>query len=349
MGTFPMLSPTLLLASASFAAAQFTLYKLDPATYPKALCLDGTPGGYYISAGVGANASNWLIHTQGGGWCTSNGDCAGRAKSPLGSSSSWAASGCPNSNAPVCYADGGDSGMLSNISALNPDLWAWTKVFVNYCDGGSYAGALEAPITVGTQTIYYRGAYILDAIYSELLQHRGLAAASTVVVKGCSAGGLAAFLHVDRIAAKVHAVNPGARVLGAPGAGFFLGEAAPFSGGGYLSDYKWVYAAHNVSGNVNDACVADKVGSGTDWKCFIAPEVLPYIKTPIFVSNSLSDAWQAGAIMGLGCSPQAEGKCSPAQMTYLSNFRAQMRAGLAPVLAPGSPHGGFLQGCFVHV
>jgi hypothetical protein len=216
-----------------------------------------------------------------------------------------------------------------------------------YCDGGSYAGAREDAITVGSQTIYYRGAYILEAVYDTLLSQFGLAAAATVVVSGCSAGGLAAFLHVDHLAQKVRAANPSARVVGAPGAGFFLGEAAPFSGAGYLAQYKWVFSAHNVSRHINDACVADK--NLEAWRCFIAPEVLPYIQTPLFVSNSLSDAWQAGAIMGLGCAPTKAGACSTAQVEYLTNFRSEMLAGLAPVLAAGSKHGGFLQGCFVHV
>jgi hypothetical protein len=222
---------------------------------------------------------------------------------------------------------------------LNPDQ--------TDCDGGSYAGAREDAIPVGAQTLYYRGSYILDGVYDTLLAQHGLASAATVVVSGCSAGGLAAFIHVDHIAAKIRAANPSARVVGAPGAGFFLGEAAPYAGAGYLSQYKWVFSAHNVSRHINDACVADK--NLDAWKCFIAPEVLPYIQTPLFVSNSLSDAWQAGAIMGLGCSPTKAGACSDAQMAYLSNFRAEMLAGLAPVLAAGSKHGGFLQGCFVHV
>jgi len=67
------------------------------------------------------------------------------------------------------------------------------------------------------------------------------------------------------------------------------------------------------------------------------------------VSNSLSDSWQASNIMALGCNPAREGGCPPAKMAYLLAFREQMLAALAPVLAPGSRHGGFLQGCFVHV
>ena len=154
---------------------------------------------------------------------------------------------------------------------------------------------------------------------------------------------------MDYLAAKVRAANPGVRVVGAPGAGFFMGEAKPFTGTGYLDGYKWVYANHNVSLHVNQACLAAKAAAGEPWKCFIAPETLPYISTPLFISNSLSDAWQAGAVMGLGCTPTAPGKCSAAAVAYLQDFRQQMLTALAPVLAPGSPHGGFLQGCFVHV
>ena len=53
--------------------------------------------------------------------------------------------------------------------------------------------------------------------------------------------------------------------------------------------------------------------------------------------------------MNLGCSPTKAGACSDAQVAYLQNFRAQMLALLEPVTRAGSKHGGFLQGCFVHV
>ena len=101
--------------------------------------------------------------------------------------------------------------------------------------------------------------------------------------------------------------------------------------------------------STNDACLAARAVTNDTYKCFIAPELLPYIATPLFVSNSLSDAWQAGAIMGLGCSPNKAGNCNAAQMAYLADFRQNMLDLLEPIMAPGSPHGGFLQGCFVHV
>ena len=170
-----------------------------------------------------------------------------------------------------------------------------------------------------------------------------------MVVAGCSAGGLAVYIHLDWVKGRINKVNPSTRVVGAPGAGFFLGEAAPFQGNGYLSNYQWVFNNGNMSSSLNDACIQGRLASNDTWKCFIAPEVLPYITTPLWVSNSLTDAWQSGNIMGLGCSPTAPGKCTADQMTYLENFRGEMLAGLAPVLSPSSPHGGFLQACFVHV
>lgn len=117
--------------------------------------------------------------------------------------------------------------MISNSSTANPLLYNYNHVFINYCDGGSYAGAVSDPVTVGSQQIFYRGRYILDGVYAELFK-LGLSSASTVIVSGCSAGGLAVYMHLDYISAKIHAVSPSTRVVGAPGAGFFLTEHLAF-------------------------------------------------------------------------------------------------------------------------
>lgn len=105
----------------------------------------------------------------------------------------------------------------------------------------------------------------------------------------------------------------------------------------------------NISAHTNARCLA-AMPPATAWKCFIAPEVLPFITTPIFVSNSLSDQWQSSNIMGLGCTPSnAKTTCTPAQLAYLAKFRTDMLTALQPVTSKDSPHGGFLQGCYVHV
>jgi hypothetical protein len=36
-------------------------------------------------------------------------------------------------------------------------------------------------------------------------------------------------------------------------------------------------------------------------------------------------------------------------MGYLAKFRESMLTALGPIMEAGTPHGGFLQGCYVHV
>lgn len=351
-----------ILAAAAAAAvapvgAQFTLNLLDAAKHPLAQCLDGSQGGYYISPGTDGG-DTVVIHTQGGGWCVDEQDCIGRSKTPLGSSLAWtkgfvncSAGGAAAQNAPVCYADGGDNGMISNDPAINPLLANSTKLFVGYCDGGSYAGTVQQPVHTNGTVVYFRGRYILDAIYDELLAPGGpLATAKNVIIKGCSAGGLAVYLHVDYLAGRINAVNPGARVLGSPGAGLFLDVNSLAGNKRYTPIYQYVANMQQVlqKGSVNDDCLADKAPSD-QWQCFMAPYTLPYIKTPVFIMNSLADAWQQGNIMGLGCNPAVANSCNATQIAYLNNFRLEMIAALAPVTSQPQKHGVFAQSCSVHV
>ena len=71
VGTVP---PRPRVAAAGTPAA---LIKLGGA----ALCLDGSPATYYISKG--SNASAFLFHFQGGGWCQTLEECAQRAKTQV--------------------------------------------------------------------------------------------------------------------------------------------------------------------------------------------------------------------------------------------------------------------------
>ena len=59
---------------------------LSDAVGAGAQCLDGTPPGYHIQSTSAQDPSTWVIHLQGGGWCTSLQACAARAKGALGSS-----------------------------------------------------------------------------------------------------------------------------------------------------------------------------------------------------------------------------------------------------------------------
>ena len=92
-----------------------------------AVCLDGSPPGYYIRPGYGNGTDKWIIHLEGGGWCKNESDCYERSKTDLGSSKNWLPSMALN-------------GFLSDNSTVNPDFYNWNIIRVMYCDGGSFAG-----------------------------------------------------------------------------------------------------------------------------------------------------------------------------------------------------------------
>eukprot|EP00035_Acanthoeca_spectabilis_P012007 m.211954 g.211954 ORF g.211954 m.211954 type:complete len:139 (+) comp15501_c0_seq1:3066-3482(+) len=66
-------------------ASKWTLVIMNEAVAKGAVCLDGSPGGYYIRPGT-PNNSRWVVFHQGGGWCTNDEGCAARANTALGSS-----------------------------------------------------------------------------------------------------------------------------------------------------------------------------------------------------------------------------------------------------------------------
>lgn len=83
--------------------------------------------------------SSFSAATAGGGWCSSNADCAARAfdgpvyanEPSLGSSKLWGPGPCTPALAnstPPCVADGGSGGLLSSNATINPLLASATKV-----------------------------------------------------------------------------------------------------------------------------------------------------------------------------------------------------------------------------
>ena len=54
-----------------------------------ALCLDGSPAGYYWRPG--SLTDKFILFFEGGGWCNTELDCFGRSSTALGSSRNWPA------------------------------------------------------------------------------------------------------------------------------------------------------------------------------------------------------------------------------------------------------------------
>ena len=160
-------------------------------------------GGFYLQPG---DPNNWVVHLQGGGWCINEADCLSRSTTNLGSSKAWPA---------IFNADGGPNGWLSSSESVNPSFWNATKVFVGYCDGASFAGNIPGGIVTGGTRIYFAGGAILDATISTLLG-LGMESAASVILKGCSAGGLATYLHADYVGTKLNPKSASGRGAAAP-------------------------------------------------------------------------------------------------------------------------------------
>lgn len=345
-------------AESQSLSSRWTLQLLDLSTYPLARCLDGSPGAYYIQTGVGENASKWIIHIQGGGFCVSIEDCVIRAsgyspynQTSLGGSGTWARNAsCPTEiHAPVCVADGGANGWLSSYTTINPEFATWSKVYLNYCDGASFSGFLPDPIVINsTYRIYLRGQSILDALTTELLPF--IQSATDIIIKGCSAGGDSVYMNADRIAAKFRNVNPSAKIRAAPGAGFLLD--LPDYQGNYIFRVlmQTIATLHNVTGD--DDCMNYYRPLNLTYKCFLPQYTLRFLSTPSFMSNSLADLAQQGAVMNIDCNPLSPpgnpNACNSSQVAYLNYFREQMILAAQPFLN-NTQNGAYLLECSIHV
>jgi hypothetical protein len=174
-----------------------------------AVCLDGSPGGFYYRAATDPEHKNdWLLHFKGAGWCFDDVDCLARSQMEFGSSNFWK------------NTTGGWNGGL--LAPRDPEFGKFNKVILLYCDGTSFTSNRDDPLVVGGSPIYFRGLRIRDAIIETLTEKYGLANAQNVLLTGCSSGGLAAYLHQDALAARMKVIAPGmTKFRSAPVSGFF--------------------------------------------------------------------------------------------------------------------------------
>lgn len=319
--------------------------RISPATDPAVVV---RAAGYWIEPGTGANASKWVLHAEGGGWCWTEEECAQRAKTPLGTSTLWQA-------ATSCY--GACDGILSRNCTENPDFCSWNHVFIGYCDGSSFSGGVE-----GThEGLHYRGRANLDAVLDSLIADRGLATATDVIFTGGSAGGLTTYLQVDHVAARLPAVP---RVVGLGDAGWFL-DAVTWNGANVSrTEFAYGFNMWNATAGVNDDCIA--AYSETErWRCAFAQYTYPHIKTPTFIAEGAYDSWQMGNILKLPCHDCSGGRCTKGgcpsgvkadccgNETYTEAFLGYgvtMKGSIqAAVEAKPPGHAGaFVSGCIVH-
>ncbi|XP_047265332.1 pectin acetylesterase 9 isoform X4 [Capsicum annuum] len=202
-----------------------------------AYCLDGSLPAYHLHRGFGAGANNWLLQFEGGGWCNDIKSCLDRSKTHRGSTRYM--------NKLEVFA-----GILSNNASFNPDFYNWNRVKIRYCDGASFAG--DAKFFNGTSLLYFKGQRIWQAILLDLLP-KGLGHAKKALLSGCSAGGLATFLHCDNFTSYL---PKNASVKCLSDAGFFLDERDIALNHTMRSFYEDLVSLQGVEPNLNQNCTS---------------------------------------------------------------------------------------------
>ncbi|KAK6936836.1 Pectinacetylesterase/NOTUM [Dillenia turbinata] len=300
-----------------------------------ALCLDGSLPAYHFHKGFGSGVHNWLLQFEGGGWCNDIESCLERSKTRRGSSRYM-------SKLEVF------SGILSNNKSLNPDFYNWNRVKLRYCDGASFAG--NSKFDNGTSLLYFRGQRIWQAIILDLLP-QGLETAEKALLSGCSAGGLASFLHCNNF---TEYLPPNTTVKCLGDAGFFL-DVQDISGNHTMrAFYNSVVSMQGVTQSLDANCLQN---SSSPTQCFFPQYALGYIRTPFFILNTAYDVYQFhnGLVPPLS-DPKGHwnhckfnpAACNTSQINVLQGFRQDMLAALKSFLQYSAKGGAFINSCFAH-
>lgn len=265
-------------------ARNVELVMLPFAVKQGAVCLDGSPPGYYFRQGHGRGSNNWIIHFFGGAWCFDEESCFQRSKTRLGSSDFFPP------HPPSLQ------GILSENDKVNPDFYDWNLVLLCYCDGASFTGYRAHPVNVNGRYIYMRGRKILEVIIDQLLKSE-FQKANRLLLSGTSAGSLGVMMNADFIRSRIpKSINVRALV----DSGYFV-DAASLSGDDIINrHFRKMFEVHNSVGGVDEDC-ARGFRPSVGWKCLFPQHAFRFVSTPLFVLQSAYDEWQLIHIRGINC------------------------------------------------
>jgi len=182
-------------------------------------------------------------------------------------------------------------GITTDDCDTNPTFCEYNLVYLKYCDGNSFSGNRDTTVAVDDQTLHFKGHGILDAVLTDLFATETIKDATDVLLTGCSAGGLSAYLHSDYVGSWFKDTT---KYGVAPVSGMFQMQRSNVNDEPVMPlQMQSIYALSNATSGVHQGCVADL---GSSWLCNIAPTVYNYIESDIFVIDSSIDSWQNGCI-----------------------------------------------------
>ena len=282
------------MAAATDALAKrvMRLHSISRDTAGDGVCLGGEPPAFYYSQALPEFNDSWLIELEGGGWCVDPSACLFRAISQQRQHQASTKS-------------------LSGFATHTPehaDFHGFHRVWLKYCDGGSWTGGRAAPLEVGGKKVWLRGRAVLATQLAALLR-LGLGSARQVLLAGSSAGGLAALIHADWIRTQLGGQLQKFKVL--VGGGFFsqsLGGCHNLQDCPWLRSMRATVELHNSSASFAPAC-SEMLG----WRCIFANESAVFARTPAFLLTSGVDLFQLTNIWRADypCFGSSFRKCSP--------------------------------------
>ena len=213
---------------------------IDTATFPDAICNDGTAAAIFFRPFRGeTNRHRWLINLRGGGGCGDGQSCAARwcgctggTVCPATPATSYTNFDRDNMTSTGPASQNGTGIFLRGDAARPNVLGDYNQVRVIYCSSDGWAGTRRGvtltavhPVTGApvTYTAHFLGSRILDAVLATL-RHDGargpaftldrsntalpdLDEAVEVVFAGDSAGGTGVVNNLDRVSATLRSHN----------------------------------------------------------------------------------------------------------------------------------------------
>ena len=158
-------------------------------------------------------------------------------------------------------------------------------------------------------------------------------------------------LHVDQIADLIKSKAPTSpRVVGVADAGLFMDLPSYKGEYTYTPLFKDIYEFQQVSRSLGTDCKS-KHTQDDAYKCFIGQYAINYVKTPMFITNSLYDVYQHYRFMVLQCNPvpgATHGVCNKNHITYMNNYRDTMVDTIEKYLKEHPESGAWAVSCWIH-
>eukprot|EP00658_Telonema_sp_P-2_P032362 TRINITY_DN23986_c0_g1_i1.p1 TRINITY_DN23986_c0_g1~~TRINITY_DN23986_c0_g1_i1.p1 ORF type:complete len:463 (+),score=96.44 TRINITY_DN23986_c0_g1_i1:96-1484(+) len=357
----------------------YQLKFVDTTKHPLAVCNDGTPAAYYLH--TSARSRDWVLHQQGGWWCWDDYSCAVRwahfqnhttEKRTLMSTGQLAALTAKYDT----FNGEKNTGIMAHNSTGNP-MSAASKVFVVYCSSDSHAGNRSAGYVegAGDSKWHFRGKEIVKAVLGELNANHGLGTASSVVLTGGSAGGMATLNNADYVGEMLKEMAPGVNFVAMPDSGFFVdvmpgqmcsspesyecksaagaGVPNPGSNGWSRGDgHSWLGTGQTMAQQMQSMLVYTRglpdegcsraLGEFGAWRCFLGQYGGRFVESKTLWLQNQIDEWQGfwNGFFNYSQDPRAYG--------YAGWFRAESRRELGRAAGSTSDLFVFSPNCYHH-